>query len=186
MCVYVGGGGGACTCVHTCVVCAYMCVLACACVCVRMHVPVCACVHACVHVCVCMHVPVCACACMHACVSVCVCSCMHACMYILKYKTNPGLTSAERLLPLPGWGGCEVEALSLVVVLDVVVQQLVLAEPLAAHIALERVVVLLHQKRLWRNHRQWRQQQSKGWQHWIKQENAPEVNPQQHKSEKHS
>ena len=152
-------------CAYMCGVCIRVClrvpVYVCTCMCLCVHVCMHACVYMCACMCLCVHVH----ACTHACVSVCVCSCMHACMYILKYKTNPGLTSAERLLPLPGWGGCEVEALSLVVVLDVVVQQLVLAEPLAAHVALERVVVLLHQKRLWRNHRQWRQQQSKGRQH---------------------
>ena len=154
-------------CLHMC---AYMCgvcihVCACVCLCMCAHACACVCMCACMRACMCVHACACVCMCMHARMRVCVCSCMHACMYILKYKTNPGLTSAERLLPLPGWGGCEVEALSLVVVLDVVVQQLVLAEPLATHVALERVVVLLHQKRLWRNHRQWRQQQSKGRQH---------------------
>ena len=163
-----------------CGVCMHVCVPVCACVCVRMHVPVCACACVCMHACVCacvcvrMHVPVCACVCvrMHVPVCACVCVRMHvpvcACMHVwvhLKIQNNRVLTSAERLLPLPGWGGREVEALSLVVVLHVVLQQLLLAEPLAAHVALERVVVLLHQKRLWRNHRQWRQQQSKGRQH---------------------
>ena len=80
-------------------------------------------------------------------------------------QMNLGLTSAERLLPLPGGGGGEVEPLGLVVVLDVVMEQLTLAEAFATGVALEGVVIFLHQKGFGRNHRQRRQQWRKWWQH---------------------